>query len=68
MRFVTNNYSKRSSVTDMLGCLKWEILESRRTRLQLNLLHKIFTCQAALKLSDYFQIKHCRSLIPKAHA
>ena len=54
--FATNSYSQRSSVTDMLGHLKWETLESRRTRRQLKLLHKMFTCQVALKPFDYFQI------------
>ena len=61
-RFVAGNYNRRSSVTDMLGCLNWETLESRRTCLQLKLLHKMFTCQVALKLSDFFQINHCRYL------
>ena len=60
--FVTNNYNQRSNVTDMLGSLKWETLEYHRTCLQLKLLHKIFACQVALKLSDYFQINHCRNL------
>ena len=60
-RFVANNYSRRASVTDMLRCLNWETLKSRRTRLQPKLLHKIFTDQAALELSDYFQIIHCRN-------
>ena len=45
-----------------LGCLNWKTLESRRTCLQLKLLHKMFTCQGAFKLSDYFQINHCRNL------
>ena len=60
--FVTNNYSQRYSVTGMLGCLNWETLESHRLRLQLKLLHKIFTCQGALKLSDNFCVIH----IPKS--
>ena len=61
-RFIAGNYNRRSSITDMLGCLNWETLESRRTCLQLKLLHKMFTCKVALKLSDYFQINHCRNL------
>ena len=60
--FVASKYNRRSSVKAMLGCLNWESLESRRTCLPLKLLHKIFTCQVALKLSDYFQINHCRNL------
>ena len=44
VRFVAGNYNRRSSVTDMLGCINWESLESRRTCLQLKLLHKMFTC------------------------
>ena len=35
---------------------------SHAGHLQLKLLHKMFTCQVALKLSDYFQINHCRNL------
>ena len=45
--FITNNYSQRSSVTDILGHINWKTLESRRARLQLKLLHKMFTCQVA---------------------
>ena len=56
------HYSRRPGVTDMLGCLNWETLKSRRTRLQLKSFHKIFTCQVALKLSDYFQINLCMNL------
>ena len=59
--FATNSYSQRSIVTDMLGHLKWETLESRRTRRQLKLLHKMFTCQVALKPFDYFQINNSRN-------
>ena len=61
-RFVTNNYSQSSSVTDMLGHLNWETVESRRTQLKLKLLHKMFACQVTLKLFDYFQINNCRNL------
>ena len=61
-RFVTNNHSQESGVTNMLAHLNWETLESRRKRLQLKLLHKMFTCQVAFKLFNYFQIKNCRNL------
>ena len=61
-RFDTNNHSQRSSVTDNLAHLNWETLESRRTRLQLKLLHKMFTFQVALKLFDSVQINNCRNL------
>ena len=66
-RFAKTNYSQRSSVTDMLGYLNWETQESRRARLQLKLLHKMVTCQVALKLFDYFQINNCRNL-RKSHS
>ena len=57
----------------MLGNLTWETLESRRTCLQLKLLHKMSTCKVPLKLFDYFQINncgnlrnlHCKKLMPK---
>ena len=67
VHFVAENYNRRSSVTDMLGCLNWETLESCRTCLQLQVLHKTVTCQVALELSDYFQINHCRNL-RKSHS
>ena len=60
-RFATNKYSQRSSATDMLRYLNWETLVSCRTHLQL-ILRKIFICQVALKIFDYFQINCCRSL------
>ena len=40
-RYVTNRYRNMSSVTDMLEELNWESLESRRTKIQLTLPHKI---------------------------
>ena len=61
VRFVTNNYIRRSSVADKLQCLNWETMESTRTRLQLKFLRKMVINQVALKLSDYFQINHCRN-------
>ena len=34
-RYTTNNYTTTSSVNEMLQQLKWETLESRRTKIQL---------------------------------
>ena len=40
-RFVTNRYHNKSSVNDMLGNLKWQTLEERRTNARLTMLYKI---------------------------
>ena len=40
-RYCTNRYHNTSSVTDMLQDLNWEMLESRRTKLQLVMIYKI---------------------------
>ena len=40
-RYVTNRYRNMSSVTNMFDELNWESLESRWTKIQLNLLYKI---------------------------
>jgi hypothetical protein len=40
-RFVANRYHNKSSVNDMLGNLKWQTLEERRTNARLTMLYKI---------------------------
>ncbi|XP_072048270.1 uncharacterized protein [Amphiura filiformis] len=39
-RFVFNDYSRHSSVSNMLGQLDWDSLETRRTRARLQLVYK----------------------------
>ena len=39
-RFVSNDYSRKSSVTKMLTQLEWDTLETRRTRARLRLIYK----------------------------
>ena len=41
-RFVSNNYNRIASVTEMLHHLKWDTLEARRNNLRVILLYKIF--------------------------
>ena len=40
-RFVSNNYNRLASVTEMLHHLKWDTLEARRNNLRVILLYKI---------------------------
>jgi hypothetical protein len=40
-RYTTNIYTTTSSVNEMLQQLKWETLESRRTKIQLTMFYKI---------------------------
>ena len=42
-RFVTNNYDRTASVTQMLHSLQWDTLEARRNNLHAILLYKIIT-------------------------
>ena len=44
-RYTMNNYSWRSSVTNMLTSLNWPSLESRRTFCKLVMFYKIINCQ-----------------------
>ena len=43
-RFVTNDFSYHSSVTSMLVCLRWPLLEHRRNYLKLIIFYKIIHC------------------------
>ena len=40
-RFVTNNYNRTASVTEMLNSLQWHTLEKRRNNLRASLMYKI---------------------------
>ena len=44
-RYTMNNYSWRSSVTNMLTSLNWPSLESQRTFCKLVMFYKIINCQ-----------------------
>ena len=48
-RFVTNNYNRTASVTEMLHQLQWDTLEARQNSLHVILLYKIIN-----KLVDIF--------------
>ena len=45
-RFVTNNYDRTASVTQMLHSLQWDTLEARRNNLRAVLLYKIINKMA----------------------
>ncbi len=47
-RFVSNRYHNTSSVTDMLGTLKWPSLQDRRRKSRLVLLYKAINEKTAL--------------------
>ena len=52
-RFVSNNYRRTASVTDMINKLGWESLESRREKARLNLMNKIVDDRVAMPLEEY---------------
>ena len=52
-RFVSNNYRRTASVTDMINKLGWESLESRREKARLNLMNKIVGGRVAIPLEEY---------------
>jgi len=52
-RFVSNNYKRTASVTDMINKLGWESLESRREKTRLNLMNKIVGSRVAIPLEEY---------------
>ena len=51
-RFTCNRYHNTSSVTDMIEDLDWPILQVRRLRTRLIMLHKIIYFQVAIYPSD----------------
>jgi len=52
-RYTTSRYHNTSSVTDMLEKLKWESLESRRTKQQLTMMYKIVNNLVDIKADTY---------------
>ena len=52
-RFATNRYRNTSSVSSMLDHLQWEPLESRRSKIQLNLLYKVVEDLIDIPASKY---------------
>ena len=54
-RWVSNDYSSYSSVTDMLSNLGWRSLENRRTDMPLALFYKIVYGLVAITLPSYFE-------------
>ena len=54
-RWVSNDYSSCSSVTDMLSNLGWRSLENRRTDMRLALFYKIVYGLVAITLPSYFE-------------
>ena len=53
-RWVSNEYSTYSSVTDMLSNLGWRSLENRRTDARLTMFYKIVYGLVAIPLPSYF--------------
>ena len=54
-RWVSNDYSSYSSVTDMLSNLGWRSLENRRTNTRLAMFYKIVYGLVAIPLPSYFE-------------
>ena len=52
-RFVLNDYSHHSSVTNMLSRLQWDSLELRRKKSRLHMLYKSIHGLAAFLICDY---------------
>ena len=52
-RYATNRYRNTSRVTDMLDNLEWETLESRRTKIQLEMFFKIINDLVDIPSSNY---------------
>ena len=52
-RYATNRYHNTRSVTDMLHGLDWDSLKSRRVKLQLTLLFKVFLDIVDIQASAY---------------
>ena len=52
-RYVSNRFRNISSVSSMLNALKWESLESRRTKIQLTLLFKIINDLVDIRADNY---------------
>ncbi|KAI8497214.1 hypothetical protein Bbelb_251630 [Branchiostoma belcheri] len=57
-RYVTNNFLRTSSVTDMLAKLGWQTLESRRRNARLATLYKI--------TNNVISVPHASRVVPAA--
>ena len=54
-RWVSNDYSSYSSITDMLSSLGWRSLENRRTDTRLAMFYKMVYGLVAIPLPSYFE-------------
>lgn len=66
VRWVANDYSRHSSVTEMQQALGWRSLEDRRLSTCLTMFHKIVYCHVAVPLPSYIrkpirQLRHSHS-------
>lgn len=52
-RFVCNNYSPYSSISEMKATLGWDLLHMRRQKLRLKLLHRIYNNQTGINRYNY---------------
>lgn len=57
-RFVTKNYNFKQSVTALKRQLDWEPLNSRRRRLRLKFLHRIYHDQTGLDKTKFIELPH----------
>jgi uncharacterized protein (UPF0305 family) len=52
-RYVTNRYRNTSSVTSMLGDLKWDTLEIRRKKIRRTMMYKIINNLIDIRAEEY---------------
>ena len=60
-RYITGRYHNTSSVNDMIGHLKLETLEERRTKAQLLMVYKIIYDHVDIPSKDYYTITKSRT-------
>ena len=61
-RFVTSDYRRTSSVTDMLQSLQWDTLHQRRMRSQVVMCYKIVASIVDIPAADYLTIRSGRNI------
>jgi len=66
-RFVCNDYSRYSSVTNMLQSLGWPLLEQRRKEKRIHLMSKIIADEIAIPKEDYLTPASRRTRRQNAH-